>query len=60
MERRYAKSRAKPSSDSTFAVLTVVCTPASLAGAFHLQTGTGDLYLNFGSPSAIITLDRTI
>jgi hypothetical protein len=32
----------------------------NIAAAFHLQTDTGDLYVNFGSPSAVTTLDRMI
>lgn len=32
----------------------------NLAGALHLRMPAGDLYLNFGSPSANATLDRLI
>jgi len=32
----------------------------NLAAAFHARTKTGDFYLNFGSPSANATLNRTI
>lgn len=32
----------------------------NLAAGFHLWTRTGDLYLNFGSPSSFATLNRTI
>jgi hypothetical protein len=32
----------------------------NLAAAFHTRTNHGDLYVNFGSPSAFATLDRVI
>ncbi len=32
----------------------------NLAAAFHARTKNGDLYLNFGSPSADATLNRMI
>jgi len=32
----------------------------NLAAAFHTRTKDGDLYVNFGSPSASATLDRLI
>jgi hypothetical protein len=32
----------------------------NFAAAYHAQFKTGDLYLNFGSPSANVTLNRTI
>ncbi len=32
----------------------------NFAAAYHAQFRTGDLYLNFGSPSANVTLNRTI
>lgn len=32
----------------------------NLAGAFHMRLRNGDLYVNFGTPAAGATLDRTI
>ncbi len=32
----------------------------NLAAALHVRTQSGDLYVNFGSPSAVATLDRLI
>ena len=32
----------------------------NLAAGFHTRTGSGDLYINYGSPSAAATLDRLI
>jgi hypothetical protein len=32
----------------------------NVAAAFHARTQSGDLYVNFGSPSAVTTLDRFI
>ena len=32
----------------------------NLAAAYHLRLRSGDLYVNYGSPSAVATLNRLI